>query len=162
MRSFPSSTFINKLSNSLVLLILVPTPFMQSSSSWNPFSLTSILRRHKATILKPMNNRPTTLHLPSHLPFPITISSLLIKPDSPIKKHDRLLVYKFFSMVSEEQDDVEEERQVKKEMVEQFDSPWEGILSEWFLEEGSVVSSARYVFSSLTFPSCWAMLISGG
>jgi hypothetical protein len=92
-----------------------------------------------------MNNRPTTFHLPSHLPFPITISSFLVKPDSPIKKHDGLLVYKFFTYVSEDQNDREEEKQVKKEMVEQFDSPWEGILTEWLVEEGTVVSSARYI-----------------
>lgn len=90
-----------------------------------------------------MNNRPTTLHLPGHLPFPITISSLLVKPDSPIKKHGGLLVYKFFSYVSEEQDDSGEEKQVKREMVEQFDSPWEGILTEWLVKEGSVIASSR-------------------
>jgi hypothetical protein len=32
---------------------------------------------------------------------------------------------------------------VRKEMVEQFDSPWEGVLKEWFVKEGSVVSSSR-------------------
>lgn len=101
-----------------------------------------------------MNNRPTTLHLPGHLPFPITISSLLIKPDSPIKKHDSLLVYKFYSYVSEEQDDVEGEKQVRKEMVEQFDSPWEGILTEWLVKEGSIVSSARFLNPIFLFGLC--------
>ena len=90
-----------------------------------------------------MNNRPTTLHLPGHLPFPITISSLLVKADSPIKKHEGLLVYKFFSYVSEEQDDSRREKQVRREMVEQFDSPWEGILTEWLVKEGSVIASSR-------------------
>jgi hypothetical protein len=27
--------------------------------------------------------------------------------------------------------------------VEQFDSPWEGILTEWHVKVGSVVSSSR-------------------
>lgn len=90
-----------------------------------------------------MNNRPTTLHLPGHLPFPITISSLLVKPDLRIKKHEGLLVYKFYSYVSEEQDDSEEEKQIRREMVEQFDSPWEGILTEWLVKEGSVITSSR-------------------
>src|SRR5437773_10100974 len=100
-----------------------------------------------------MNNRPTTLHLPSHLRFPITISSFLVKPDSSIKKHDGLLVYKFFASVSEEQDEDEDEegrKQVRKEMVEEFDSPWEGILTEWFVQEGSVVTSARSGWHSLS------------
>ena len=91
-----------------------------------------------------MNRLPTTLRLPSHLPFPITVTSFLVKPDSPIKKHDGLLVYKFFVYVSEEQDDDQRERLVKKEMVEQFDSPWEGTLTEWLIKEGAVVSSARH------------------
>jgi len=91
-----------------------------------------------------MNNRPTILHLPGHLPYPITISSLLIKPDSPIKKHDGLVVYKFFAYESDEQDD-HEEQPVRKERVEQFDSPWEGILTEWLVKEGTVVNSSKCV-----------------
>src|SRR5271170_5521782 len=90
-----------------------------------------------------MNNRPTILHLPSHLPYPITISSLLVRPDSPIKKHDGLLVYKFFAYESEEQDD-QEEQPVRKERVEQFDSPWEGILTEWLVKEGTIVNSSKF------------------
>jgi len=91
-----------------------------------------------------MNNRPTTLHLPAHLPFPITISSLLVKPQTPIRKHDGLLVYKFSALESEEQDDGSEGRKdVRRQIFEQFDSPWEGIFDNWFVEEGSVVTSAR-------------------
>jgi RNA polymerase II subunit A C-terminal domain phosphatase len=90
-----------------------------------------------------MNNRPTALNLPGHLPYPITITSLLVKPDSPIKKHDGLLIYKFFSQVSEEQEEDQDEKHVRKEMVEQFDSPWEGVLKEWHVKEGSVISSTR-------------------
>jgi len=92
-----------------------------------------------------MNTRPTTLHLPGHLPYPITITSLLVQPDSPIKKHDGLLVYKFFVNVNEDRDDQDDQEQQpeKREMVEQFDSPWEGILTEWHVKVGSVVSSSR-------------------
>jgi RNA polymerase II subunit A C-terminal domain phosphatase len=90
-----------------------------------------------------MNNSPTTLHLPGHLPFPITITSLLIKPGSPIKKHDGLLIYKFY--VSEEQED-QEESTIRKEMVEQFDSPWEGILKEWLIKEGTTILSSRLLY----------------
>jgi hypothetical protein len=92
-----------------------------------------------------MNNRPTTLHLPAHLPFPITISSLLARPQDPIRKHDGLLVYKFNALEAEEQDDDSEApTQVTKEIFEQFDSPWEGIFNEWLVNEGTVVASARY------------------
>jgi RNA polymerase II subunit A C-terminal domain phosphatase len=97
---------------------------------------------------KTMNKRPTTLHLPGHLPFPITITSLLVKPDSQIKKHDGLLVYKFLATVSDDRDG-EEDTPVRKEMVEQFDSPWEGILTEWHITEGAVVSSSRFGFVPL-------------
>lgn len=91
-----------------------------------------------------MNNRPTTLHLPAHLPFPITISSLLASPQDPIRKHDGLLVYKFYALESEEQDDDSDApKQVTKEIFEQFDSPWEGIFHGWLVEEGTVVASAR-------------------
>lgn len=72
-------------------------------------------------------------------------------PDTPIKKHDGLLVYKFFSNVTEDGDDGED-RSVQKEMVEQFDSPWEGVLTEWFINEGSVISSSRLAL--LLFERC--------
>jgi len=101
-----------------------------------------------------MNNPPTTLHFPGHLPFPVTITSLLVHPKSPIKKHDGLLVYKFFSYVSEDGDDGED-RPVRKEMVEQFDSPWEGVLTDWFVKEGSVVSSSRSAFPFLPAGTNW-------
>ena len=95
-----------------------------------------------------MNNRPTTLHLPGHLPYPITITSLLVNPDSPIKKHDGLLVYKFYTTSSEEDADDQYDREPgrNKEMVDQFDSPWEGILTEWHIKEGTIVHSARCPF----------------
>jgi hypothetical protein len=109
-----------------------------TESSASPFVLESQIEEP----IPAMNNRPTTLHLPGHLPYPITITSFLLKPDSPIKKHDGLLVYKFWSYVSEEQED-QEEKSVRKEMVEQFDSPWEGVLTEWLVKEGAVISSAR-------------------
>jgi len=89
-----------------------------------------------------MDNPPRTQHFPGHLPFPVTITSLLVPPGTAIKKHDGLLVYKFFSFVSEDGEDGED-RTVRKEMVEQFDSPWEGVLKEWFVKEGSIVSSSR-------------------
>lgn len=94
-----------------------------------------------------MNNRPTTLHLPGHLPYPITITSLLVKSDSPIKKHDGLLVYKFYATSSTEDQDDQDDREPERnqEMVDQFDSPWEGILTEWLVNEGAVIHSSRLV-----------------
>jgi RNA polymerase II subunit A-like phosphatase len=101
-----------------------------------------------------MNNRPTILHLPGHLPYPITISSLLVNPDSPIRKHDGLLVYKFFAYETEVQDDDQTEKPVRKEMVEQFDSPWEGILTEWLVKEGTIVNSSKFAPSLFIFIWC--------
>lgn len=75
-------------------------------------------------------------------------------PGSPIKKHDGLLVYKFYSYVSEDGDDGED-RPVRKEMVEQFDSPWEGVLTEWLVKEGTVVSSPRSVFPLYAVETDW-------
>jgi|SRR5579859_4283689 len=98
-----------------------------------------------------MDNPPRTQHFPGHLPFPITITSLLVRPGTPIRKHDGLLVYKFISNVMEDGEDGED-RSVQKEMVEQFDSPWEGVLTDWFIKEGSVISSSRLV--ALLFWEC--------
>lgn len=100
-----------------------------------------------------MNNRPTTLRLPGHLPYPITITSLLVRPDSPIKKHDGLLVYKFYTTSSEEDRDDQDEREPErnKEMVDQFDSPWEGILTEWLIKEGDTVHSSRFILLLFSF-----------
>jgi RNA polymerase II subunit A C-terminal domain phosphatase len=105
-----------------------------------------------------MNNKsPTTLHLPGHLPFPVTITSLLIKSGSTIKKHEGLLVYKF--VVSENGEDDGEssssgkERSsiMRKEMFEQFDSSWEGTIKEWYVKEGATISSSRSVLFILFF-----------
>jgi RNA polymerase II subunit A-like phosphatase len=90
-----------------------------------------------------MNERPTTLHFPGHLPFPITVTSLLVQPQSAIRKHDRLLVYKFVPNVSDELADGDNVS-IRKEMVEQFDSPWDGVVTEWHVSEGSVVHSSSY------------------
>jgi RNA polymerase II subunit A C-terminal domain phosphatase len=90
-----------------------------------------------------MNNRPTTLNLPGHLPYPLTVTSLLVKPGAKIKKHEGLLVYKFRSYVSEDNDDLPDQKSVRKEMLDQFDSPWEGLLTHWLITEGTVVSSSR-------------------
>ena len=96
-----------------------------------------------------MNKSATTLHLPAHLPFPVTIASFLVTPGSSVRKHDGLLVYKFY--VTEEQDDDQDHPVlVRKEMVEQFDSPWEGILKEWLVKEGATVSSSRFGVSPLS------------
>jgi RNA polymerase II subunit A C-terminal domain phosphatase len=93
-----------------------------------------------------MNNRPTTLRLPGHLPYPITVTSLLVQPESPVKKHDGLLVYKFYTTSSEEDREDQDEREPErnKEMVDQFDSPWEGILTEWHIKEGETIHSSRF------------------
>src|SRR5579859_2576083 len=91
-----------------------------------------------------MNNRPTTLSLPGHLPYPITITSLLLQAETTVKKHDGLLVYKFIPRGEEEVEEGEERPPTVKETFEQFDSPWEGILTEWHVKEGSVVNNAWY------------------
>jgi hypothetical protein len=100
-------------------------------------------RTSHALILAKMNQRPSILHFPAHLPFPITITSLLVQPDATIKKHDGLLVYKFNSFLAEEQGESDE--LVRKDMVEQFDSPWEGVVTEWHVKEGTIITSSRFV-----------------
>ncbi|KAL2106968.1 hypothetical protein VUR80DRAFT_5894 [Thermomyces stellatus] len=84
-----------------------------------------------------------TLSLGSRLPYPITISKLLKAPGDEFKKREPLFEYKFKWM--REVGDSFRDNTWKEEQttIASWDSPTEGKLREWHLQEGDTVTKDR-------------------
>lgn len=76
------------------------------------------------------------IHLGNRLHYPITITKLLKSPGDEVKKQETLIEYKFSWRRR-----ISDEETVDETTYSEFDSPAEGILKEWRLEEGMVVNA---------------------
>ena len=74
------------------------------------------------------------VHLGSRLHYPITITKLLKKPGDSVKKQETIIEYKFSWRRR-----INDEEWSDETTYTEFDSPAEGTLKEWRLEEGMVV-----------------------
>lgn len=75
-------------------------------------------------------------HLGSRLHYPITITKLLKSPGDSIKKQENIIEYKFTWRRR-----ISDDEWVDETTYTEFDSPAEGILKNWRLKEGMVVSA---------------------
>lgn len=80
----------------------------------------------------------TSLSLPRALPFPITIQRIHAPVGSTVRKTSRLLTYSFLPAKPDE--DGNRDRQVRE-----WESPVEGEVVSWAVNEGDIVRDARYV-----------------
>lgn len=87
-----------------------------------------------------MSDDPTPLSLPSHLPYPITITRLVAPLQSTVTRGTKLLEYTFTSdtarrAISRRAEgkivDREDERAAEGDMVGSWESPVEGELLKW-------------------------------
>jgi RNA polymerase II subunit A-like phosphatase len=89
---------------------------------------------------------PTTLHeiaimydkvvsLGSRLHYPITVTKLLKSPGDSIRKQENIIEYKFTWKRKVGEDSVDQTTYTE------YDSPAEGILKEWRVKEGQVISA---------------------
>jgi RNA polymerase II subunit A C-terminal domain phosphatase len=76
------------------------------------------------------------VYLGTRLRYPITITKLLKKPGDTIKKQENIVEYKF-SWKRE----VNQDEWIDQTTYTEFDSPAEGILREWRIEEGMVINA---------------------
>ncbi|EEB06244.2 CTD phosphatase Fcp1 [Schizosaccharomyces japonicus yFS275] len=88
-----------------------------------------------------MTNGDTSIKFPGSLNYPVEISSRLVKTGDYVKKHEPLLLYRFYGKVEEDQEDGTTQL-VDRVFVEQFESPVEGELTRWIVEEGDQVNNA--------------------
>lgn len=80
------------------------------------------------------------LSLGTRLKYPITIGKLLKQPGDAVKRQESILQYKFTSMKTVG-DPFGEEWEEEQTTIADWDSPAEGILTAWKVEEGDVVES---------------------
>ncbi|KTW29040.1 protein serine/threonine phosphatase [Pneumocystis jirovecii RU7] len=97
-----------------------------------------------------MNQEPTYVYLPPSLRYPVTVVSVRIKAEDQVKKHDALLSYKYQGNYTEYEDG--SEHVVACEYVEVFQSPIEGMIKAWFVEEGTVVENKDFRILSIIEP----------
>lgn len=92
----------------------------------------------------------TTLSLPKSLPYPLTVTAVLIRPDFFVKKHALLFKYRFYENVvvpTEKLDPEEVEKYkyepkiIKLEVIGTFESPIEGDVVSVSLKVGDVVEN---------------------
>ena len=77
---------------------------------------------------------PTPLHLPTHFPYPIKITSIAVLPDAPVDRGTRLLTYSFTHVSKEDG------REVR---FGTWDSPIEGTVHSWVFKLGDTISARR-------------------
>ncbi|KAG6041506.1 hypothetical protein E4U41_003809 [Claviceps citrina] len=77
-----------------------------------------------------------TVSLGSRLHYPITVTKLLKSPGDCIKKQETIIEYKFTWRRK-----VGDDEWVDETTYTEFDSPAEGKLKEWRIQEGSVISA---------------------
>ena len=83
------------------------------------------------------------LRLPSSLHYPITVTELLKRPTDNVDKSAPLFAYYYKTTVTEG-DPFGEEHQVERTYPTLYESPVEGILTAWKIEEGTVITSDQY------------------
>lgn len=75
--------------------------------------------------------------LPPSLLYPIEIVALLAPASSPVKRHDRLIKFKYWNRVPDGvAEEGEEPPLVTREFYGHFDSPHEGQLQKWLVKPG--------------------------
>ncbi|KAG4304807.1 hypothetical protein PORY_001860 [Pneumocystis oryctolagi] len=104
--------------------------------------------------------QPTYVYLPPSLRYPVTIGSVRIKAKDRVKKHDALLSYRYQGSSSEYDEDGSEHL-VAREYVEVFQSPIEGTIEAWFVEEGTVVMDKNFCILSIIEPCLHAVQYHG-
>ncbi len=84
------------------------------------------------------------LRLPHSLHYPITVTELLKQPNDNVERFAPLFSY-FYKTTVTEGDELGNEYQVEKTFPTRFESNVEGVLREWKIGKGTVITKAKYV-----------------
>lgn len=84
------------------------------------------------------------LRLPTSLHYPITVTELLKQPNDNVERFAPLFSYVYETEVTEG-DDLGNTWQTLKKYPTRFESSVEGVLIDWKIDEGAVISKPKYV-----------------
>lgn len=83
------------------------------------------------------------LRLPASLHYPITVTELLKQPNDNVDRFTPLFSYSYETQVTEG-DNLGNTWQAKKKYPTRFESSVEGVLINWKIDEGAVISKPKY------------------
>ncbi|KAL7662437.1 RNA polymerase II subunit A C-terminal domain phosphatase [[Candida] zeylanoides] len=87
----------------------------------------------------------TTVTLPQHLPFPVTVTSVACRAGDTIPKHEAMLTYKYWDYQEDPRGDEGDAPRVRVERVGTFESPVGGEVAEVLVCVGQELAHAAAV-----------------
>ncbi|KAI9680743.1 MAG: Carboxy-terminal domain (CTD) phosphatase [Caeruleum heppii] len=100
------------------------------------------------------------LQLPRSLHYPITVTELLRQPNEQLERSTPLFSYSYNTTVTEGNrfgDEIERQ----KTFPARYESPVEGVLKEWRVQEGTVISSSQLDVAEIEEPCTHAVQFGG-
>ncbi|KAI9878677.1 MAG: Carboxy-terminal domain (CTD) phosphatase [Pleopsidium flavum] len=91
------------------------------------------------------------LRLPHSLHYPITVTALLKQPNDNVERFAPLFLY-FYKTTVTEGDELGNEYQVEKTFPTRFESNVEGVLREWKIGKGTVITKANLDVAEIEEP----------
>ena len=83
------------------------------------------------------------LRLPTSLHYPITVTELLKQPDDNVERFAPLFSYVYETKVTDA-DNLDNTWETWKKFPTRFESSVEGVLLNWRIDEGAVISKPKY------------------
>ncbi|KAJ8101493.1 HAD-like domain-containing protein [Lipomyces tetrasporus] len=102
----------------------------------------------------------TDITLPWTLRYPITIVQLLVAPGTEIRKNTPLFTYRYKTTITQTRG-LNEEVEVPAELLAVFESPVEGTVGKWTVQEGDVVEKAGQAVLTITEACTHAIQFAG-
>ncbi|GMM35271.1 protein serine/threonine phosphatase [Saccharomycopsis crataegensis] len=112
----------------------------------------------------------TKLYLPSSLPYPITVTSILVRPNFEISRHTPVLKYRYLEnqIVPTEKlepEEIEEYQHnpkvIKVESIGSFESPIKGKVIDLKVKVGDIISSDKEQIGTIEEPCTHAVQFGG-
>ncbi|KAI9850995.1 MAG: Carboxy-terminal domain (CTD) phosphatase [Thelocarpon superellum] len=100
------------------------------------------------------------LQLPSSLHYPITVTELLKQPNDHVDRSEALFAY-YYSTTVTEGNRFGEEHEVVKTFPSRYESPVEGVLRAWAIEEGTVIAADHVGVADIEEPCSHSVQFGG-
>lgn len=97
------------------------------------------------------------LRLPTSLHYPITVTELLKQPNDNVERFAPLFSYVYETEVTEG-DDLGNTWQTLKKYPTRFESSVEGVLIDWKIDKGTVISKPKYAACHSCHGSCHRLI----
>ncbi|KAI9707135.1 MAG: Carboxy-terminal domain (CTD) phosphatase [Candelina mexicana] len=100
------------------------------------------------------------LHLPHNLHYPITVTELLRQPNDTVERFAPLFSY-FYKTTVTEDDKYGDSREVEKTYPTRYESPVVGVLKQWKIKAGAVITHSRVEIAEIDEPCPHSMQYGG-